>query len=120
MNDLKLNSNDNLQTRTKQFALRVIKLVSNLPKTTVGNAIKRQLIRSGTSVAANTRAAFRGRSKKEYRTKLGIVVEEADESLFWMELLVEGKIISQNKLNDLMEETNALISIFVSLLKKKE
>lgn len=120
MNGNTQNQNENLQYRTKQFALRVIRLVSVLPKNTAGIAISRQLIRSGTSVAANTRAAFRGRSKKEYRAKLGIVVEEADESLFWMELLVEGKIISQNELNDLMEETNALISIFVSLLKKKE
>ncbi|NHZ87103.1 MAG: four helix bundle protein [Planctomycetia bacterium] len=120
MNDPKSNLNDNLQIRTKQFALRIINLVSSLPNATVSTAIKRQLIRSGTSVAANTRAAFRGRSKKEYRAKLGIVVEEADESLLWMELLVEGKIISKNKINDLMEETNTLISIFVSLLKKKE
>lgn len=82
-----------LQDRTKNYALRIIRLVSSLPKTTEATAIGRQLIRSGTSVAANTRSAFRARSKKEFIAKLGIVIEETDESMLWIELLKDSKIV---------------------------
>ena len=81
--------NTDLKQRTKDYALAVIRLGVTLPKSEVGRVIGRQLLRSGTSVGANTRAAFRGRSKKEFIAKLGIVIEEADESLYWLELLTE-------------------------------
>jgi four helix bundle protein len=79
-----------LQRRTKQFALRVMKLVDALPKTLSARAVGGQLVRAGTSVAANYRAACKGRSKAEFISKLGTMEEETDESAFWMELLVEG------------------------------
>jgi four helix bundle protein len=85
-----------LLQRTKTFALRVIKLVNALPNNTAGRAIGNQLIRSGTSVAANYRAACRGRSKAEFIAKLGTVEEEADESALWMELIIESKLMDEN------------------------
>ena len=81
-----------LKERTKRFALRVIALVDALPKTTAGRAIGNQLVRSGTSVGANYRAACRGRSKAEFAAKIGTVAEEADESAFWMELIMEAGV----------------------------
>jgi len=81
-------------------------------------AIGRQLLRSGTSVGANTRAAFMGRSRKEFVAKLGIVIEEEDESLFWMEILSDSNIVEKEKLSFLMKEANELVAIFTSLVKK--
>ncbi len=107
-----------LQHRTKQFALRVIKVVQSLPQNTISNAIGQQLIRSGTSVGANTRSAYRGRSKKEFIAKIGIVIEEADETQFWIELLIEAGVIPESKIKDLLSEANELVSIFVSISKK--
>ena len=108
--------NTDLKQRTKEYALAVIRLCVTLPKSEVGRVIGRQLLRSGTSVGANTRAAFRGRSKKEFIAKLGIVIEEADESLYWLELLTEGEIISKDpNISALMQETEELIAIFVSV-----
>jgi four helix bundle protein len=109
---------ENLQSRTKRFTLEVIKLYRRLPKTTEAQIIGKQLLRSGSSVGANTRAAFRGRSDKEFKAKLGIVVEEADESIFWMEILAEGEIYSDEQLKQLTKEANELTSIFVSIVKK--
>ena len=86
---------EELKRRTKQFALRIIKLVDALPKTTSGRAIGNQLVRCGTSVGANYRSACRGRSKAEFIAKLGIVEEEADESKFWLELLIDGEIMKK-------------------------
>lgn len=83
---------EQLKVRTKKFALRVMRLVAALPKTVEGRAIGNQLIRSGTSVGANYRAACRARSKAEFIAKLGIVEEEADESGFWMELIQKSKL----------------------------
>jgi four helix bundle protein len=100
--------------------LRVIKLVQNLPRNIVAYEIGRQLLRSGTSVAANTRAAYRGRSKKEFLAKIGIVIEECDESLLWMELLTESNTVKETKLYSLMKEADELVSIFVSISKKNK
>ena len=80
--------------RTKKFALRVLKLVAALPNTIAGRAVGGQLVRSGTSVASNYRAACRGRSKPEFIAKLGIAEEEADESCFWMEVIIEDEMMS--------------------------
>ena len=84
---------DELKRRTKRFALRVIKLVAALPKTVVGRAIGNQLVRAGTSVGSNNRASCRARSKAEFIARLGVVEEEADESEYWMELIVEGGLM---------------------------
>ena len=83
-----------LKKQTKQFALRVMKLVGSLPQDSVSRAIGNQLVRSGTSVGANYRAACRGRSKAEFTAKLGIVVEEADESSYWLELIIQGRLLT--------------------------
>ena len=103
--------------RTQQLALRVIKLVEALPNTTTGNVLGRQLLRSGTSVGANYRAACRAKSKADMIAKLGIVEEESDETLYWLELLVEGDIMPEARLLDLMAETDQILAITVSSIK---
>jgi four helix bundle protein len=106
-----------LKKRTKEFALRVIKLFRVLPKDVDSQVIGIQLIRCATSVGANYRSACRAKSKKDFLYKINIVEEEADESLFWMALLVESEIIKQEKLEPLMNECNELVSIFTSIGK---
>jgi len=103
-----------LLQRTKDFALRIIKLVNALPNNTAGRAIGNQLIRSGTSVAANYRAACRGRSKAEFIAKLGTVEEEADESALWMELIIESKLMDENLVKSLWQESVELTKIMAS------
>ncbi len=103
--------------RTKVFALRVIKMYQNLPKTEEARIIGKQLLRSATSVAANYRAVCRARSEAEFISKLGIVVEEADESVFWLELLVESEIIKQEKLTLLIKEANEILAVVASSRK---
>jgi len=108
---------EEMKKRTKQFALRVIKLCEALPKGKTADVIGRQLLRAGTSVGANYRAACRAKSNADFIYKLGIVEEEADESLFWMELLVESGIVEEKRLADLMKETDEIIAIVVSSIK---
>ena len=108
---------DEMKLRTKQFALRNIKLVENLPNTSTANVIGRQLLRSATSVGANYRASCRAKSTADFINKLSIVEEEADESIYWMELLIEGKIIKANLLESLIDEANQILSIIVSSIK---
>ncbi len=110
-------TNEELRTRTKKFALRIIKLVNGLPKTVVGRAIAGQLIRSGTSVGANYRSACRARSKAEFNSKLHIVLEEADETIFWMELIIEAEILPIVKIQSLFDEANELLAIFATSYK---
>ncbi len=98
-------------TRTKRFALRIMKLVGALPRTIQGRAVAAQLMRSGTSVAANYRAACRARSKLEFIAKLGTVEEEADESAFWLELIVEGCLLSEKLVRPLLIEAGELVAI---------
>ncbi|MDB5389949.1 MAG: four helix bundle protein [Planctomycetaceae bacterium] len=105
------------ENRTKQFALRVMKLLGALPESTVGRTIANQLVRSATSVGANYRAACRGRSKAEFVAKLGIVIEECDESGFWMELIVEGELLKANLVEPLLNESNELTAIMVASRK---
>ena len=95
--------------RTKKFALRIINVYRSLPNDKVSQTIGGQLLRSGTSVAANYRAACRGRSQAERFSKLCIVVEEADETAFWLEMLVEANILTIEKLKDLMEENEEIV-----------
>jgi four helix bundle protein len=99
---------DELSARTKEFALRVIKLVDALPNSIAGRKIGDQLLRSGTSVGANYRAACRGRSKREFVAKLGVVEEEADESAYWMELITEADLLKPARVFPLREEAEAL------------
>ncbi len=108
---------DNLRNRTKSFALRIIKLVESLPNKTTSQVIGKQLLRSGTSVGANYRASCRAKSPADFIAKIAIVVEEADESLFWMELLVESGIVKEELLKDLMKEADELTAIFISSSK---
>ncbi|WP_242056860.1 MULTISPECIES: four helix bundle protein [Oscillatoriales] len=105
-----------MKTRTKEFAKRVINLCRKLPETREGQLIGNQLFRSGTSVGANYRAACRGRSRAEFIAKLGIVLEEADESLYWLEILAETEIVKPELLMSLMSETKELVAIFVASL----
>lgn len=103
-----------LKDRSKQFAIRVIKLFQALPKTDEARIIGKQVLRSGTSVAANYRAVCRARSSAEFIAKIGVVVEEADETVFWLELLVETEIVNAQKLKPLMDEANELLAIFAA------
>ena len=103
--------------RTKHFALRIMKLVEALPRTVQGRSIAGQLMRSGTSVAANYRAACRARSKLEFIAKLGTVEEEADESAFWLELIFEGGLLNRKLIQPLLVEANELVAITASSKK---
>src|SRR6476659_6942352 len=107
----------NLKRRTKAFALRILKLVDALPKTTAGRALASQIVRSGTSVAANYRAACRARSTADFIAKMGIVEEESDETLFWLELLEESELVTAAKLTAIKQEANELIAITVASIK---
>ncbi len=106
-----------LRERTKQSALRIVNLFRSLPKTDEARVLGKQVLRSGTSVAANYRAICRARSKAEFIAKMGIVVEEADETVFWLELLVETGMIPQARLQRLLIEANELVAIFVASRK---
>ena len=97
--------------RTKKFALRVMKVVDALPNTPAGRAVGNQLVRSGTSVPANYRAACRGRSKAEFIAKLGIVEEEADESALWLELIIEGRLLKETLIGDLHREAGEITAM---------
>jgi|SRR5579864_267798 len=105
---------DDLKTRTKAFALRVVRLYKALPHREEARVIGRQLLRSGTSVGANYRAACRGRSRAEFVAKLGVVLEEADETVFWLELLQESDIVGAQRLAPLIQEAHELTAIFVA------
>ena len=100
-----------LKKRTKRFALRVLKLSAALPCTIEGNAIRGQLVRAGTSVGANYRAACRGRSRAEFAAKIGVAEEEADESAFWLELVIEGAFLKEGQVKPLLDEANELTKL---------
>jgi four helix bundle protein len=103
-----------LLARTKSFSLRILKLVDHLPRTMSGRAIGNQLVRCGTSVGANYRAACRSRSRAEFAAKLGIVAEEADETVYWLELLRGANLLSEEKLAESLREANELTAIFTA------
>jgi four helix bundle protein len=100
----KLEAARKLQDRTKQFAIQIIQTFSSLPKTEAARIIGRQFLRSGTSVAANYRAACRARSRADFISKLGVVLEEADETLFWLDCLVDSEIVSQDSVKPVRSE----------------
>lgn len=103
--------------RTKQLALRVIRLVEALPRKTSGFVIGKQLVRCATSVGANYRAACRAKSRADLIAKLSIVEEEADECLYWMELIIEAELMPESKIKSLMAETNEIVAMTVSSIK---
>ena len=105
---------EQLKARTKRFAVRIVKLSASLPRTDQARVIGNQLLRSGTSVAANYRATCRARSKAEFAAKLGIVVEEADETVYWLELLQETEIFRRTDMNGLYDEAKELLAIFAA------
>ena len=106
-----------LKARTKQFALRVMKMVDALPRTIQGRAIAKQIIRSATSVAANYRAAFRARSRAEFIAKIGVVEEEADESCFWLELIIDSGLLTEERIPPLLSEAGELVAIMAASRK---
>ncbi len=105
------------KNRTRLFALEIIRLVESLPRSKVGDVLGRQLLRSGTSVGANYRAACRGKSASDVVAKLGIVEEEADESIYWLELLVDGGITEPNRIDAIKQEANELLAMTVASIK---
>lgn len=106
-----------LSKRTKAFALRVMRLAEALPRSRSGNAVASQIVRSGTSVASNYRASLRGRSRAEWVSKLNVVMEEADETLLWLELVEEGGLLEPARLAALKQEGDELVAIFTATLK---
>ena len=103
--------------RTKGLALEVIRLADSLPRNRIAEVVGRQLLRSGTSVGANCRAACRGKSALDVIAKLGIVEEEADESIYWMELLVEGGVVPKERVRALIKEANEILAMTVASIK---
>jgi four helix bundle protein len=112
----KLDQAKQLQDRTKQFAVRIIKSFAKLPSDEAARIIGKQFLRSGTSLAANYRAACRARSAADFISKISVVAEEADETLFWFELLVEAEMVKRNLVEQLMNECNELLKIFSASL----
>jgi len=108
---------DELRTRTKKFALRVIKLVNALPRGAVGNVLGRQLLKAATAIGANYREALRASSRRHFTSIIEISVREADEALYWLELLAESGVMKASRLSELIEECNELVAIFASTAK---
>jgi len=109
--------NEDLKQRTKKFALEIIRLVENLPKNRIADILGRQILRSGTSVGANYRASCRARSRADFISKMGIVEEEADESLYWLELLLEAKLVRQDQIQHLVAEGNEITAMVIASIR---
>ncbi|HWG87632.1 MAG TPA: four helix bundle protein [Candidatus Acidoferrales bacterium] len=109
---MSLEKHRDLRRRTQDFALRILKMSRALPRNREADVIARQVLRSGMSVAANYRAAGQGRSKAEFIAKLGIVIEETDETIFWLEMLGKSGIVRPARLEALLEEANQLLAVF--------
>jgi len=108
---------DELRTRTKTFALRIIRLTEALPDNGVGRVIKGQLLRCGTSVGANYRSAKRAKSTADFISKMGTVEEEADESMYWMELIVESDLMKESLVSPLYQEADEILAMVVASIK---
>lgn len=106
-----------MKERTKAFALRVIRLAGSRPRDRASEVMGRQLLRSGTSVGANYRSACRSRSDKDFMARMGLVEEEADESMYWMELLVQSKLVRRELVEDLLGEADEIVRIVVASIK---
>ncbi|MFL6544584.1 MAG: four helix bundle protein [Candidatus Udaeobacter sp.] len=114
-----LDEND-LRQRTQEFGLRVVRMFSKLPKTTEAQVLRKQMLRSGTSVGANYREAYRGRSKSEFIAKCGDSLRELEDTAYWLELLVQATIVPPETLGALARECDELIAIFVTILKRSK
>jgi four helix bundle protein len=108
---------EELKSRTRAFALRVIRLAESFPNKPTANVIRHQMLRCGTSVGANYRATCRARSKPDFVSKMGIVEEEADETMYWIELSIEAGIVKKKRVDNLLQEANEIASIVVSSIK---
>ena len=115
---LKMENKKDLKDRTKNFALRIIKMYSSLPRSMEAQVLGKQVLRSGTSVGANYREASQGRSKAEFIAKMGDCLKELEETTYWFELLVEGGILPKKKLSGLLQESKELTAIFITIIKK--
>jgi four helix bundle protein len=115
---VKMENKKDLKERTKIFALRIIRMYSALPKSKEARVLGKQVLRSGTSVGANYREASQGRSKAEFVAIMGDCLKELEETTYWFELLIEGGILSKNKLSILLQESKELTAIFVTIIKK--
>jgi len=109
-----------LRERTKAFALRTIRMFTALPKTAEARVLGKQVLRSGTSIGANYREAFRGRTRAEFIAKCGDCLREIEETAYWLELLVESGIVAADKLSSLRDEIDQLTAIFVTILKRSK
>jgi four helix bundle protein len=114
---MKTMKEDELRKRTKAFALRVIRLAESLPNNPIGRVIRDQLLRCGTSVGANYRAAKRAKSTADFISKMGIVEEETDESMYWMELIVEAGLMPENRISELYQEADEILAMVVASIK---
>jgi four helix bundle protein len=112
------NPSSDLSVRTKEFALRIIRLFSSLPKTVQAQVLGKQVLRSGTSIGANYREAKRSRSKAEFIAKIGDCLKELDETSYWLEILMESGLVLSSKLNGLLDECDQLIAILTTISKK--
>ena len=108
---------DELIKRTKQFALKILKLTATIPSTIEGRVIANQLTKSGTSVGANYRAACKARSRAEFITKIGVVEEEADECIYWLELVIEANLLKKELVEPLLKEAGEIVAIMASSRK---
>src|SRR5688572_14116997 len=108
---------EQLRARTKQFTLRVMNVVAALPDNAQGRVIAHQLMKSGSSVGANYRAVCRSRTRKDFINKLGVVIEEADESAYWLEVIGEGNVLDPRAIGPLLQEANELVAIFTAARK---
>jgi four helix bundle protein len=108
---------EQFKARTRQLALEIIRSVESLPRSRTADVIGRQLLRSGTSIGANYRAACRGKSKADVISKLTIVEEEADETIYWLELLIESKIVEPSRVDSLMKEANEIVAMVVASIR---
>jgi four helix bundle protein len=113
------NTPEDLRSRTKSFALSIIRMFVRLPKTAEAQILGRQVLRSGTSIGANYREAYRARSDAEFIAKLGDCLKEAEETVYWIELLSESNIVQPEMVAHIQQETNQLIAIFVASIKKR-
>ena len=109
-----------LRKRTKEFALRIVRMFSALPRSTVAKVLGKQVLRSGTSAGANYREAFRSRSRVEFISKIGDCLKELEETGYWLELLSESSVLPQSKLASLQDECDQLLAIFTTISKKSK
>ena len=108
---------EEMKARTRAFALRVIRLAESLPNTPTAKVIRDQMLRCGPSVGANYRAACRAKSRPDFVSKMGTVEEEADETIYWMELLIDAEIVKRARIADLLDEADQILSIEISSIK---